>query len=464
MKILKVKNFEENTKNKNGYFCLDIKDLNKEENKFHAIVSGIKLDRYDEVVIPEGMDGKYFDPDSSVGNPVLVDSHNYSGHAVGKINKLFYNPELRTIEIDFEFAETDTGKELKYLYENGFQRMFSVGFIPKTYLRIESDTPEKFMIELSNGNQVEMDLSIYERSPWIVFPEWELIEISTCVVGAYREALVSAVKLEAEEIASKTISNKDMASEFVENSIKDLNNLLKSMDNLEFKGAVAKHTTSVDTDSSWDGDSARDTLAKWASSDESADKDTINWSKYAKGFTWFNIKESNNFTSYKLPHHVIKDGELIAVWRGITSAMAALLGARGGTDVGDDFDACYEHLASHYRDIGKEPPEKGKEYSQEELKSMVEEELEVEDELEIELELDDLSKSLLDGTIEIFNDAFIKFQKEVLEELTTMKVKLNVIMSSINEYFEKEYNPKDKNTDLNKQFEDMKKMLSNLLE
>lgn len=60
-------------------------------------------------------------------------------------------------------------------------------------------------------------------------------------------------------------------------------------------------------------------------------------------------------SSYKLPHHRA-DGTLI--WRGTAAAMAALLGGRGGVDIPeDDVGAVYRHLARHYEQYDREPPE-----------------------------------------------------------------------------------------------------------
>ena len=64
------------------------------------------------------------------------------------------------------------------------------------------------------------------------------------------------------------------------------------------------------------------------------------------------------FGSLKLPHHKpSRSGVGPAVWRGVAAAMAALLGARGGVDIPDrDRRSVYEHLAKHYRQFEKEPP------------------------------------------------------------------------------------------------------------
>ncbi|MDR7534653.1 MAG: HK97 family phage prohead protease [Armatimonadota bacterium] len=60
-------------------------------------------------------------------------------------------------------------------------------------------------------------------------------------------------------------------------------------------------------------------------------------------------------SSYKLPHH-LPDGRV--VWRGVAAAMAALLGGRGGVDIPEaDRRGVYRHLARHYEQFEREPPE-----------------------------------------------------------------------------------------------------------
>lgn len=60
-------------------------------------------------------------------------------------------------------------------------------------------------------------------------------------------------------------------------------------------------------------------------------------------------------SSYKLPHH-LASGEV--VWRGVAAAMTALLGGRGGVAIPDgDRRGTWQHLARHYSQFDKEPPE-----------------------------------------------------------------------------------------------------------
>jgi hypothetical protein len=72
--------------------------------------------------------------------------------------------------------------------------------------------------------------------------------------------------------------------------------------------------------------------------------------------TWYDEENADTKAAYKLPHHRASDYR--AVWRGVSAAMGALLGARGGVDIPEgDRQRVYNHLARHYRDFDKEPPE-----------------------------------------------------------------------------------------------------------
>jgi len=77
--------------------------------------------------------------------------------------------------------------------------------------------------------------------------------------------------------------------------------------------------------------------------------------KIASCFAWSPQMPPERFTDLKLPHHNPKTKNV--VWRGVTAAMAALFGARGGVDIPEaDRKKVYNHLAKHYEDFEKEPP------------------------------------------------------------------------------------------------------------
>jgi len=80
--------------------------------------------------------------------------------------------------------------------------------------------------------------------------------------------------------------------------------------------------------------------------------------------------DANERRWYKLPHQK-GDGSQAVVWRGVAAAMAALLGARGGVDIPtSDKQGVYNHLAKHYKQFDKEPPE-FKEYTKKELEAII---------------------------------------------------------------------------------------------
>jgi flagellar motility protein MotE (MotC chaperone) len=123
-------------------------------------------------------------------------------------------------------------------------------------------------------------------------------------------------------------------------------------------GAV-RHSLDYDkSEESWDADAAEIRLRKWASSDGSGAKETIDWAKYREGFAWYDENDAENFGAYKLPHHDIVNGRFSVVWRGVVAAMAALKGARGGVDIpAGDREAVYNHLRRHYEEFEREAPE-----------------------------------------------------------------------------------------------------------
>lgn len=71
--------------------------------------------------------------------------------------------------------------------------------------------------------------------------------------------------------------------------------------------------------------------------------------------TWFDDEESSIKSSYKLPHHKAEGHK--AVWRGVASAMAKLLGAKGGTEIPEAArKSVYNHLKKHYKQFEKDVP------------------------------------------------------------------------------------------------------------
>jgi len=259
----------------------------EKQGDFWCIASDETVDRSGDVVKADG-----WELDNFKKNPVLLWAHDYWTPPVGKANdiqvsggKLIFKPE---------FAPTQLGQEIKQLYEGGYLKTFSVGFIPKEF-QINPDT---------NGY-------IYTKS--------ELLEISCVPVPANPNAL----------------------------ALLSAKGLLKGGENVVIKGAIPyKQTPKAPEDEAWDAG-------------EEVKKATVDDLKIM--CAWYDDQNPDVKQSYKLPHHKA-DGDHAVVWNGVRAAMAALLGARGGVDIPDaDKEAVYNHLAKHYKEFDKEPPEFHKE-------------------------------------------------------------------------------------------------------
>lgn len=84
-----------------------------------------------------------------------------------------------------------------------------------------------------------------------------------------------------------------------------------------------------------------------------------NWAAYKKANFWMDPEgDPKTKACYKLGFALMVDGKLQAVWNGVSAAMGALNGARGGVDIPDaDREAVYGHIKKYYKKFDKEVPE-----------------------------------------------------------------------------------------------------------
>lgn len=113
----------------------------------------------------------------------------------------------------------------------------------------------------------------------------------------------------------------------------------------------------ADRADAWDADAAEASVRRWASSDGSGDKESMDWPKYAKAFFWYDGENDESFTGYKLGFARVADGRLEAVPRGVFACAAVLQGSRGGVDIpASDVAAVKAHVAKYYAKMDLEPP------------------------------------------------------------------------------------------------------------
>lgn len=337
---------------------------------YRAIASTAALDRDREVLLPKGAITENF-----MKNPVMLFIHQYKQVPVGKVTSI--NITKDAVSFTFEFANTDLGNELKSLYDSGFMSAFSVGLYPQKSMWIDEQTPDAFEVTYPDGTKDTFDMTKYKVKPDRIVLAWELLEISPVPVPSNPEALLLRAK---ENIVRKAVEanlSKGAAQIFESSTDAKMRSLQDQIDEF-FKftadakpDSVIKYAkSSVDMEKQWDSLRAQASLAKWSSTDGSGEKETIDWGLYSKGFAFVDIANAEKLSSYKYPHHVVIDKEMVAVYKGVTKAMADVLGHKEA--LGDDAKGVYEHLVGHYEDAGKKAPPFELDYSEAQLKAISE--------------------------------------------------------------------------------------------
>src|SRR3989304_2708388 len=286
------------------------KSDNDEEGILEAAVASTgNEDRHGEELNQEGWELKNFKK-----NPAFLWGHNFREERppIGKVLKVWLDGEGKKTRLMFKpkfDLEDPFAAEIYRKYKDGFLNSFSVGYIP---------------LEIDGNQHLKM----------------ELLEISAVAVPANADA---NVRRGLEEFKIKTIT-----WEGIYKCLYGCN--LESKDIIPFSGfPIAEESRA------WNGGTAEGRIRNWAGGPE---LEKIDWLKYRKGFTWFDSRDEKNLRSYKLLHHDIENEELVTVWTGIRTAMAILLGARGGIDIPEsDRKGIYNHLLRHYEQFEKEVPE-----------------------------------------------------------------------------------------------------------
>ncbi|MFA5252733.1 MAG: HK97 family phage prohead protease [Phycisphaerae bacterium] len=239
-------------------------------------------------------------------NPVVLFAHDYSSPPIGKSLRESIYPEY--IESEVQFAPTAFAQDCKKLCEGGFLNAASVGF---------------------NGVESEP----IQESKWGKrYKKWELLEWSIVPVPANATCLVQGAK-------AKGLT---------------LDAFEKELENMEIKTVIPyKKYPLADEAEGWDGP---------------AEISAASVENLKIMCAWYDSDNADAKQAYKLPHH--KQDGYTTVWRAVSAAMGALLGARGGVQIPDaERKGVYNHLAKHYKDFDKEPPE-FKEYAAEEMKEV----------------------------------------------------------------------------------------------
>lgn len=192
-----------NTPKQNIYknFIGKAESFNETERTIVSIITTNSVDRYNEIVQPDGIQLTNYQK-----NPVVLLNHNQNTLPIGK--NIWIKKDANGLIAQTQFAKTSLGEDVMNLYKDGFMNAFSIGFIP---LRYEFDSQDR-----------------------IVFTQSELLEYSCVSVPANQDALALALK------SVKTPELKDRLNEWnksieLEKRINELFETSKGINDLQIQ-------------------------------------------------------------------------------------------------------------------------------------------------------------------------------------------------------------------------------------
>ncbi len=295
-----------------------LKEVDKNERTAVVVLTRRIRDRQGDILEPAGVRLKSFRK-----NPVVLWAHDYRGLPIGK--SLWEKAQGDALIAKVRFANTDFAQQVWQLVQSGFLNSWSVGFVPIQAEPVKEGG--KF-----TGYRIK---------------EWELLEYSAVPVPANPEALTVEVRSRiSHPVLLKSLglleTDKDADEPMQGQASQPEGSVSSLVPAEERRGAIPyKETPKDPEDAPWDG-------PKEVRQAEVEDLKIM--------CAWVAPEHADTKQGYKLPHHRAKGHKV--VWKGVAAAMAALLGARGGVNIPEkDKKAVFQHLAKHYKQFDKEPPE-----------------------------------------------------------------------------------------------------------
>jgi len=302
----------------------EIKLSHEDDRTVDFTISTATKDRDGDTIDPKGWILTNF-----LKNPVVLFGHDNRSLPIGRAENI--RLEGGALKASVKFAT----KEMNKLADSVFQ-MVKAGFLNATSVGF---APVEF--ERGDGG--------------IQFTKQELLEFSIVPIPSNPEALVTAKGLDLSPV-------KDWFKDYLDNweKTKDCAIVSKSQMNnacdiIRKAISTEKKDTITFAEAHPDGTPIAPETEAWDGPKEVAAADIDDLQIMATFVE--QTGEERKKGDFKLPHHRER-GSHAVVFRGVVAAMGALLGARGGVDIPDgDRRGVYNHLAKHYREFDKEPPE-----------------------------------------------------------------------------------------------------------
>lgn len=192
-----------------------------------------------------------------------------------------------------------------------------------------------------------------------------LIEVSPCTFPAYlgTEAIMRSANVADAKAGLKAAQEEEARTQAtIRAEAESRDRWLRMMERGHFEGAELRKATPYgdlpifdQRDHAWDAAAADGRVRKWASSDDSGDKDKMSWPKYRRAFFWYDSANAEGFAGYKLGFADVDAGTLKAVPRGIFAVAAVLQGGRGGVDIPEaEQTSIKANVARYYKKLAKQ--------------------------------------------------------------------------------------------------------------
>lgn len=349
LRVVSIKEFKEKALAKEDVqgltirkqFVLDeAKQVEGEDLLLQFTISTGTVDRDGDTINPDG-----WKLDNYLRNPVVMFAHDYTSLPVARAEATWV--EGGKLKSKARFTSRDLysfGYMVYQFYNQGFMKATSVGFAP-------------FKWQFSEDRKFGVD-----------FQEQELLEYSCVPVPANPEALIEAgakgidtspLKEWAEKVLDEWYEEKglwlpkskveqvfallDGKKSFIVPDVTSKNGGNSAVEKgaISYNSAHPDGTPKAPEDEEWDGP------AEVAAADVDDLKVMC---------AWVDSENADKKGAYKLAHHKA-GGQHAVVWKGVSAAGNAVMGARGGVDIPEgDVAGVKAHLARHYREFDKTPP------------------------------------------------------------------------------------------------------------
>lgn len=342
-------------------FAGKVKSVDAENHTVEVIMSDQTADRYNEVVLAKAWKKRLR---IYKKHPILLSSHNYYSltHQIGMCTSIKVEGDQLIAKLKYFVGvgndEADWGWKLA---EMGIAA-FSVGFIPHGYIRRGGDgfteTLKEIGVKLKEG----------ESGPYVIYTDVELLENSQVLIPANSNALQKGLEDDDPVVRSiAELMESKLGDEIADSgegeqpafTLKGMTDTIEHLQTL-VKGfgddGLPGDSNEEDDDAAWCPVAAKKAVSLLAGYD-GEDAESIDFDAYSKAFAQSNPEKVEVRSGYRLLHHDVEDGELVASKGGTVAAMASLLGACGKSKVPEsDREAIYEHLSKHYEEFELEVP------------------------------------------------------------------------------------------------------------